>query len=118
MRYSPCFPGFDMTSRSRQFTVAHGPKNCTAPARSFLGIIFYGAILCTFPGLSERRTLAQSNIKSLALGRPPSIRLSYVDCEFPDDDEAKLDENGNILVGCRLIRTLLGLLVALIFFFS
>ncbi|KAF4619863.1 hypothetical protein D9613_005134 [Agrocybe pediades] len=36
---------------------------------------------------------------SLALGRPPSIRLSYVDCEFPDDDEAKLDADGKVLVG-------------------
>ncbi|KDR83850.1 hypothetical protein GALMADRAFT_1339423 [Galerina marginata CBS 339.88] len=36
---------------------------------------------------------------SFALGRPPSIRLSYVDCEFPDDDEATLDAQGNTLVG-------------------
>ncbi|KAF8913807.1 hypothetical protein CPB84DRAFT_1811319 [Gymnopilus junonius] len=36
---------------------------------------------------------------SFALGRPPSIRLSYVDCEFPDDDEATLDDQGNTLVG-------------------
>ncbi|TEB30149.1 hypothetical protein FA13DRAFT_1733962 [Coprinellus micaceus] len=36
---------------------------------------------------------------SLALGRPPSIRLSYIDCEFPADDEATMDEDGNVLVG-------------------
>lgn len=36
---------------------------------------------------------------SLALGRPPSIRLSYVDTEFPDDDEATVDAQGNTLVG-------------------
>ncbi|KAF8974208.1 fungal-specific transcription factor domain-containing protein [Flammula alnicola] len=36
---------------------------------------------------------------SLALGRPPSIRLSYVDTEFPDDDEATVDKQGNTLVG-------------------
>ncbi|TFK43632.1 fungal-specific transcription factor domain-containing protein [Crucibulum laeve] len=36
---------------------------------------------------------------SLALGRPPSIRLSYVDCEFPEDDEATIDANGNTQVG-------------------
>ncbi|KAG6855101.1 hypothetical protein C0991_006030 [Blastosporella zonata] len=36
---------------------------------------------------------------SLATGRPPSIRLSYIDCEFPEDDEASIDENGNILKG-------------------
>lgn len=39
-------------------------------------------------------------IQNLGLGRPPSIHLSYVDCEFPIDDEARLDDNGNILVGC------------------
>ncbi|RXW14395.1 hypothetical protein EST38_g11457 [Candolleomyces aberdarensis] len=36
---------------------------------------------------------------SLALGRPPSIRLSYVDCEFPIDDEASMDDKGNTLTG-------------------
>ncbi|KAF9452456.1 hypothetical protein P691DRAFT_697077 [Macrolepiota fuliginosa MF-IS2] len=36
---------------------------------------------------------------SMALGRPPSIRLSYIDCELPEDDEATLDENGNTLSG-------------------
>ncbi|KAJ3573873.1 hypothetical protein NP233_g2152 [Leucocoprinus birnbaumii] len=36
---------------------------------------------------------------SLALGRPPSIRLSYADCELPEDEEATLDENGNPLIG-------------------
>ncbi|KAJ7228762.1 fungal-specific transcription factor domain-containing protein [Mycena pura] len=30
----------------------------------------------------------------IALGRPPSIRLSYVDCEFPTE-ETTLDENGD-----------------------
>ncbi|KAK0230819.1 hypothetical protein IW262DRAFT_1261635 [Armillaria fumosa] len=36
---------------------------------------------------------------SIALGRPPSIRLSYVDCEYPIDDEASLGENGKVKVG-------------------
>ena len=39
--------------------------------------------------------------QSFALGRPPSIRLSYVDTEFPDDDEAMVDAQGNTLVGCE-----------------
>ncbi|KAJ7499017.1 fungal-specific transcription factor domain-containing protein [Mycena latifolia] len=33
--------------------------------------------------------------QSIALGRPPSIRLSYVDCEFPAFENPTLDENGN-----------------------
>ncbi|TFK24536.1 hypothetical protein FA15DRAFT_704519 [Coprinopsis marcescibilis] len=32
---------------------------------------------------------------SLALGRPPAIHLSYVDCEFPDDEEAITTESGD-----------------------
>ncbi|KAF8076284.1 fungal-specific transcription factor domain-containing protein [Lyophyllum atratum] len=36
---------------------------------------------------------------SLATGRPPSIRLSYVDCEFPEDDEATIDKEGKVLKG-------------------
>ncbi|KAG7449259.1 uncharacterized protein BT62DRAFT_1053666 [Guyanagaster necrorhizus] len=36
---------------------------------------------------------------SIALGRPPSIRLSYVDCEYPTDDEASLNENGEPKIG-------------------
>ncbi|KAJ6538585.1 fungal-specific transcription factor domain-containing protein [Mycena sp. CBHHK59/15] len=37
--------------------------------------------------------------QSIALGRPPSIRLSYVDCEFPVDDSPAVDANGNPRVG-------------------
>lgn len=36
---------------------------------------------------------------NLALGRPPSVRLSYIDCEFPLDEEATLDAEGNSLKG-------------------
>lgn len=36
---------------------------------------------------------------SLTLGRPPSIRLSYVDCQFPTDHEETLDNDGNRLPG-------------------
>lgn len=32
---------------------------------------------------------------SLAMGRPPATRFSYVDCEFPVDEEEFLDENGD-----------------------
>ncbi|TFK66166.1 hypothetical protein BDN72DRAFT_844719 [Pluteus cervinus] len=33
---------------------------------------------------------------SLALGRPPAIHLSYVDCEFPLDEEATLSDTGEV----------------------
>ncbi|KAF9534816.1 fungal-specific transcription factor domain-containing protein [Crepidotus variabilis] len=36
---------------------------------------------------------------SLTLGRPASIHLSDTDCEFPEDDEATVDDEGNVLVG-------------------
>ncbi|KAJ8461802.1 hypothetical protein ONZ45_g18167 [Pleurotus djamor] len=36
---------------------------------------------------------------SLALGRPPAIHLSYVDCEFPIDEEATLSDAQEIQYG-------------------
>lgn len=62
------------------------------------------------PGLNLPNNLYLHASQSLALGRPPSIRLSYIDTEFPDDDEATVDEHGNALVGCEAFpRTLCGL---------
>ncbi|KAG6837547.1 hypothetical protein H0H93_007728 [Arthromyces matolae] len=44
--------------------------------------------------------LQETQIETVqATGRPPSIRLSYIDCEFPEDDEATIDEDGNVLKG-------------------
>ncbi|KAK0210193.1 fungal-specific transcription factor domain-containing protein, partial [Desarmillaria ectypa] len=37
--------------------------------------------------------------QSLALGRPPSVHLSFVDCEFPTDEEATLSQSGDIEFG-------------------
>ncbi|KAF7331836.1 Clathrin-coated vesicle protein [Mycena kentingensis (nom. inval.)] len=39
-------------------------------------------------------TFSMELFQSIALGRPPSIRLSYVDCEFPAQEQI-LDEHGN-----------------------
>ncbi|KAJ6573486.1 hypothetical protein DFH09DRAFT_916018 [Mycena vulgaris] len=36
---------------------------------------------------------------SLALGRPPAIHLSYVDCEYPEDEESTLTDLGEIRPG-------------------
>ncbi|KAJ3756343.1 fungal-specific transcription factor domain-containing protein, partial [Lentinula raphanica] len=36
---------------------------------------------------------------SVALGRPPSIHLSFVDCEFPTDEEATLSDTGEEIMG-------------------
>ncbi|KAJ3987194.1 fungal-specific transcription factor domain-containing protein [Lentinula detonsa] len=36
---------------------------------------------------------------SLALGRPPALRPSYVDCEFPTDNEPMMDEKGRPQMG-------------------
>lgn len=41
--------------------------------------------------------------QSLALGRPPAIHLSYVDCEYPIDDEENINEAGEIQSGCKYI---------------
>lgn len=34
------------------------------------------------------------------MGRPPALRISYVDCEVPADDDAQIDEDGKPLIGC------------------
>lgn len=39
--------------------------------------------------------------QSLNLGRPPSVNLSYVDCEFPDDDTATINDKGDVEMGCK-----------------
>ena len=36
-------------------------------------------------------------LQCLALGRPPSIRVSYVDCQYPADDEDQADAS----IGCK-----------------
>ncbi|KAJ7116327.1 fungal-specific transcription factor domain-containing protein [Mycena epipterygia] len=36
---------------------------------------------------------------SLALGRPPAIHLSYVDCEYPEDEECTLTDLGELRPG-------------------
>ncbi|KAF9263504.1 hypothetical protein L218DRAFT_927132 [Marasmius fiardii PR-910] len=43
--------------------------------------------------------LCMDLVHSLALGRPPAIRMSYVDCEPPTDEEVPMDQDGNPLVG-------------------
>lgn len=50
-----------------------------------------------FEVLVIRLTISQS----LALGRPTSIHFSFVDCEFPNDEEATLNNDGNIEYGCK-----------------
>lgn len=41
--------------------------------------------------------------QSLAMGRPPAIRLSYMDCELPMDDDPTVDENGVQRIGCTYL---------------
>ncbi|KAH7916204.1 fungal-specific transcription factor domain-containing protein [Hygrophoropsis aurantiaca] len=54
--------------------------------------------------VQRRRTLfwelfSADMFHSLALGRPPSIRLSYTDCEFPEDETTRLTDKGEIEMG-------------------
>ena len=39
--------------------------------------------------------------QSMNLGRPPSISLPYVDCEFPEDDAATINDKGEVEMGCK-----------------
>lgn len=38
----------------------------------------------------------------MALGRPPSNSLSYVDCEFPEDDTTTINDKGEVEMGCKV----------------
>jgi hypothetical protein len=46
------------------------------------------------------------------LGRPPAIHLSYVDCEFPLDDDASLSEDSKHQTGCELLPSYILLIVS------
>ncbi|KAF8842256.1 hypothetical protein BDN67DRAFT_989238 [Paxillus ammoniavirescens] len=54
--------------------------------------------------IQRRRTLfweifSADMFHSMALGRPPSLSLSYVDCEFPEDATTTMNENGEVEIG-------------------
>ncbi|KAG9219101.1 hypothetical protein CCMSSC00406_0001511 [Pleurotus cornucopiae] len=54
--------------------------------------------------IQRRRVLwwevfAMDLFHSLAMGRPPSIRTSYMDCEFPDDETETIGEDGQVAMG-------------------
>lgn len=40
-------------------------------------------------------------IQSMASGRPVMLRRHEIDCQFPDDDEAKVNEDGSTTQGCQ-----------------
>lgn len=81
----------------------NGSKNSATPTFTVLGTILNRSFLCTSFRSATGNGPIKSLKQSLALGRPPSIRLSYVDTEFPDDDEAMVDAQGNTLVGCEFL---------------
>ncbi|KIY46632.1 hypothetical protein FISHEDRAFT_75449 [Fistulina hepatica ATCC 64428] len=70
-----------------------------------LGLHRDGARWNMDPKTVERRRklfweiLCSEQSMSIALGRPPAIRLSYVDCEFPINDGVGVDEDGQPKVG-------------------
>ncbi|KAL4081790.1 fungal-specific transcription factor domain-containing protein [Scleroderma yunnanense] len=54
--------------------------------------------------IQRRRTLfweifSADLFHSMSLGRPPSASLSYIDCEFPEDDTATINDKGEIETG-------------------
>ncbi|KAG2146729.1 fungal-specific transcription factor domain-containing protein [Suillus clintonianus] len=54
--------------------------------------------------VQRRRTLfwevfSADLFHSLALGRPPSNRLSYIDCEFPEDETTTMNDKGEVEIG-------------------
>lgn len=55
--------------------------------------------------------------QSMNLGRPPSVSLSYVDCEFPEDDGATINNKGEVEMGCKASRTICVPIIELAFSF-
>lgn len=37
----------------------------------------------------------------MASGRPVMLRRHEIDCQFPDDDDAKVNEDGSTTQGCQ-----------------
>lgn len=42
----------------------------------------------------------------MTLGRPPSASLSYIDCEFPEDDATTINDKGEIEMGCECPKSM------------
>ena len=60
------------------------------------------------PEVERRRELfwdifVADSWQSLATGRPPSITTAYIDCQFPRDEDAHLNDQGKVEPGCKLI---------------
>ncbi|KIJ70190.1 hypothetical protein HYDPIDRAFT_78679 [Hydnomerulius pinastri MD-312] len=54
--------------------------------------------------IQRRRTLfweifSADLFHSMALGRPPSLSLSYVDCEYPEDETMSMNDKGEVEMG-------------------
>lgn len=47
------------------------------------------------------KILSETYSQSLATGRPPCILLPFVDCQFPRDEGARLNEKGKEEPGCE-----------------
>lgn len=55
------------------------------------------------PGRARTRQLTQLP-QSFSFGRPPSINLAFVDCEFPKDPQEHIDSEGHHEWGCKYSR--------------
>lgn len=42
-----------------------------------------------------------SDFQGISSGRPPLFPLRYVDCEYPEDEEQSIDQDGNAELGCK-----------------
>jgi hypothetical protein len=67
--------------------------------RSLFWELFSKDLFCVRSSRARRRHLLICQ-QSIALGRPPSISSSYLDCEVPEDDEQSFDEHGHPLPSC------------------
>ncbi|KAF7325994.1 hypothetical protein MKEN_00450300 [Mycena kentingensis (nom. inval.)] len=82
--------------RPRLCSLAHGPAN---GSEKTVGISFAASRKVTLQRTLFWDVFCSDVSNSLALGRPPAIPLSYVDCEYPTDEESTMTDLGEIRPG-------------------
>lgn len=51
--------------------------------------------------LQDYTFVNMSKFQGLSSGRPVAFTLSVIDCKFPDDIDATVDDEGNVLPSCK-----------------
>ena len=55
---------------------------------------------------TDRQSRSHGLFQSFGFGRPPSMSLAFIDCEYPKDLEERVTEEGHKIWGCEWLRRL------------